>query len=647
MLTNKLMGAAGGADKLFVEDVFSTYLYTGNGSTQTITNGIDLSGKGGLVWCKERDTSLAYHTFWDSARGAKKYLLGPLTQGQADASPNGISFNSDGFVIAGSTGGENISGSKTVSWTFRKAPKFFDVVTYTGDEAARTIAHDLGSVPGMIIIKRADGISDWHVYHTSLGNAQRMRLNVDAAAVSASVSYWNLTSPTASVFSIGNSATVNTSGGTYVAYLFAYDAGGFGASGTDNVISCGSWTTAPGDSGDYNITLGWEPQYILIKRTDASSNWFAFDTMRGLGNVSANTGVGIVASPLYPNLSNAEAIGTQYVGVSSTGFNAAFSGGGTYIYIAIRRGPMRTPTSGTSVFSPNAVTGAAYISTGYPVDMAITADRNTSNNRFVFDRLRGSGVTAGSSVTKYLYTNSTVAEMSQTGYGAGFADNAGFSQNWWSSENNVWWNFRRAPGFFDVVCYTGTGVARTVNHNLGVAPEMMIIKSRSSATNWAVYSASQGATKAVYLNSNGTPVTSAAFFNDTAPTASVFTVNFSGTTNDTGLTYVAYLFASCPGVSKVGSYTGNGSSQTINCGFTAGARFVLIKATSTAGDWIVYDSARGIISANDPHLSLNTTAAEVTTDDSIDPDSTGFIVNQVAATNINVNGASYIYLSIS
>jgi hypothetical protein len=97
----------------------------------------------------------------------------------------------------------------------------------------------------------------------------------------------------------------------------------------------------------------------------------------------------------------------------------------------------------------------------------------------------------------------------------------------------------------------------------------------------------------------------------------------------------------------VGSYTGNGSSQTINCGFTGGSRFVLIKRTDSTGDWYVWDSARGIVSANDPHLSLNTTAAEVTTNDSIDPDNTGFIVNQVAATNINVTSATYIYLAIA
>lgn len=117
--------------------------------------------------------------------------------------------------------------------------------------------------------------------------------------------------------------------------------------------------------------------------------------------------------------------------------------------------------------------------------------------------------------------------------------------------------------------------------------------------------------------------------------------------NQSGQTYIAYLFASKAGVSKVGSYTGNGTSQTIDCGFTTGARFILIKRTDSTGDWYVWDTARGIVAANDPHLSLNTTAAEVTTNDSVDPASVGFIVNQVAATNINVSSASYIFMAIS
>jgi hypothetical protein len=154
----------------------------------------------------------------------------------------------------------------------------------------------------------------------------------------------------------------------------------------------------------------------------------------------------------------------------------------------------------------------------------------------------------------------------------------------------------------------------------------------------------------MYLNTTGAADTSAgrgAYWNSTNPTASVFSVGQDGDVNNSGDTYVNYLFATCAGVSKVFSYTGNGSSQTINCGFTGGARFVLIKRTDSTGDWYVWDTARGIVAGNDPHLSLNTTAAEVTSNDTIDTDSTGFVVNQVSATNVNVSSATYIGLAIA
>jgi hypothetical protein len=175
----------------------------------------------------------------------------------------------------------------------------------------------------------------------------------------------------------------------------------------------------------------------------------------------------------------------------------------------------------------------------------------------------------------------------------------------------------------------------------------MIIKGRSGATAWQVYFANLLNTQYMVLNTTAAVATGATRWNSTTPSATTFTVGTASEVNTSAATYVAYLFASVPGVSKVGSYTGNGSSQTINCAFTTGARFVLIKRTDSTGDWYVWDSARGIVAGNDPYLALNSTAAEVTSNDSVDTDNTGFIVNQVAASNINVNAATYIFLAIA
>jgi hypothetical protein len=212
--------------------------------------------------------------------------------------------------------------------------------------------------------------------------------------------------------------------------------------------------------------------------------------------------------------------------------------------------------------------------------------------------------------------------------------------------NYINYFFSRRPGFFDEVCYTGTGSARTVAHNLGVAPELMIVKRRSSSgSDWWVYNAPRGATKSLRFTDEA-EFTLLNIWNNTTPTSSVFTVGADSSVNGGSSTYVAYLFATLAGVSKVGSYTGNGSSQTINCGFSGGARFVMVKATSTTGDWVVVDTARGLVSGNDPFLQLNSTAAEVTGEDILDPDSSGFVVNETTE-SINASGVSYIFLAVA
>lgn len=276
------------------------------------------------------------------------------------------------------------------------------------------------------------------------------------------------------------------------------------------------------------------------------------------------------------------------------------------------------------------------ITTNFPVDLTIVAKRNSGSAYFV-DRLRGS---------KALVSQTNAAETNTPGFSTNpisFASNIGWATTSGDAAGDwITLNLRRAPGFFDVVTVTGQLTQTTFNHNLGSVPGCVIIKIRNAAGDWFVYHLSTGSSQYLILNSTAGQV---AYTDWCVVTSTTVTVK-SGVMGN-GNSHVVYLFANCPGVSKVGSYTGNGSSQTINCGFTGGARFVLIKRTDSTGDWYVWDTARGIVAGNDPHLSLNSTAAEVTTNDSIDTDSTGFIVNQLAATNINVSSATYIFLAIA
>jgi hypothetical protein len=644
---SKTAGVSGAVN--YIEDVFSTWLYTGNGATQTITNGIDLAGKGGLVWAKTRSNS-SYHGL-SGPNFATSYFggYGGLRSNQT-AALGGTDFagvSSTGFNLAYIGGDMNFSGWTYASWTFRKQPKFFDVVTYTGTGANTTIAHSLGSVPGCIIVKRTDTTADWAVYHRSLANTQYLVLNSTASAATGAT-WWNSTTPTSSVFSVGTDASVNASGGTYVAYIYAHDAGGFGLTGTDNVISCGSFTTS-GTGGSATVNLGYEPQWVFVKPSSVATTSGLVDSIRG--NAVLN-GTNNTEQYLSAESSAAEASSYGYANPTATGFVAAGWGSTyTFVYIAIRRGPMKVPTVGTSVFSPVARTGTdvntVISGIGFATDLLIGKYRGYTNGPYAFDRLRGTSVqvrlsdVTGAEASGY----DAMVSFNNTSVTVGVDTYALNTNN--SISNLVNYFFGRAPSFFDIVCDTGTGVAHTVSHNLGIAPELILRKSRSTGNSWNVYYGSAG--NFLQLDLTSASAASATIWDNTVPTSSVFSVGGSsaGGSNFSGTTYLSYLFATCPGVSKVGTYTGNGTTQTIDCGFTGGARFVLIKKTSATGDWYVYDTARGMTTLTDPYVLFNSTAVEAATLGSVTTVSTGFALNSAILAAINTNAASYVFLAIA
>jgi hypothetical protein len=621
----------------------NAYTITVSGATPstTVTPFTDPNAKGGLVWIKGR-SGATDHALYDTARGATFDLVSNSTAAQTTQSTGLTAFNSNGFSL-GALAKLNTNAATYASWTFRKQAKFFDVVTYTGNGTARTIAHNLGSTPGCVIVKRTDSTSDWSVYHRGLTSAsQNIYLNLTNAAATAS-SIWNSTAPTSTVFSVGTATAVNANGGTYVAYLFAHDAGGFGAAGTDNVITCGTYLGSNHRAKEI-VTLGYEPQWVMVKNISSAGNsWVMTDIMR---NMSVDT-----AAPQRWLLANSSAVEstatTDQVVAASTGFyfNSVQSdineAGSTFIYIAIRR-PMKPPTSGTSVFSPVTFSFDSFTTAGFPVDFLLSKQITSTNTWRALDRLRGSPPPS-------LSTSAAAAEVAE-GYWK--LDNSTGVNNVVGSSISGYenWMFRRSSGFFDVVCDTGTGSAHTITHGLTVAPELMIRKKRNSATNsdWAVWhTLFSGTTKYLFLNTNGAEATASTVWTSTSPTSTVFSVGTSATVNNTSDTFVTYLFATVAGVSKVGSYTGTGTTQTINCGFTAGARFVMIKRTDSTGDWYVWDTARGIVSGNDSYLRLNSDAAQDTTTDYIDPANSGFEISSTAPAAINANGGTFIFLAIA
>jgi hypothetical protein len=204
----------------------------------------------------------------------------------------------------------------------------------------------------------------------------------------------------------------------------------------------------------------------------------------------------------------------------------------------------------------------------------------------------------------------------------------------------------------DVVAYTGTQVAREIPHNLESVPEMMWVKARTGGSNsWRIGGSKvgNGTNNALALNTDQAMEINNTYWNNTAQTSSVFSLGASAATNGAGVDYIAYLFASVPGISKVGSYTGNGGLVGVDCGFTNGARFVLIKRTDAAGDWMVFDTLRGITNSDSPMLALNTTNAQVN-GPYIRGWSTGFRAGTGSGggeTPACIDGAEYIFYAIA
>jgi hypothetical protein len=661
-VANKLLQAAagGGSDPVYVDDVFSTFLYGGNGSTQNIVNGLDLSGEGGMVWIKGRTTA-DYPAIYDTARGQSKVHYSALNS--AEASNSDLSaFNNNGFSLQHTNGQTNYSGQDYVSWAFRKQEKFFDIVTYTGNGANRTIAHNLGSVPGMIIVKRTDTTGDWQVYHRgNTGSPETDYLVLNSTAVTAdSNTRWNDTAPTNAVFSVGTEATVNASSGTYVAYLFAHDEQNFGENSDEAIIKCGSYSgnSAGSATTDQTITLGFEPQWILIRKYSGGiGSWSIFDNMRGVMADGADRELRGNASTVEQTTD--ENLRFEADGFTLEGSNLNYTDGSTaheYIYMAIAR-PHKPASefAATDVFKPQVLSAGegsdTFISTGFPVDAVIYTKRTSNATNVLGTRLTGGTKTGGD-----LKTDGSDAEG--TNSGAFFLDhNDGVTVDFSGGHFNVApaatdtdyarYYFRRMREFFDIVTYTGNGSNRTITHNLGVAPELMIIKSRSNGFNWQVYISASGSSKRFLLNSTSAELAHNDCWNTTDPTDSVFSLGTQSDVNHSGATFIALLFASASGISKVGSYSGTGSSQNIDCGFSNGARFVLIKNKNNAGGWYFWDSERGITAGNDPFLRLGANDGDQNyTGDDIDPHSSGF---NVSSNNnaVNKSGRDYIFLAIA
>jgi hypothetical protein len=299
---------------------FDATTYTGTGSARSVTG---LGFQPDLVWVKGR--SVAYsHLLTDSVRGVSKRLISDSTAAEVTDTDTLTAFNSDGFSWGTGIGG-NQNAATYVAWQWKESVSAgFDIVTGTAPASgAFTVNHSLGVAPAMIILKdRTNAATNWGVYHKNLlGNMYALQLNTTTAQYS-NANNWNASTPTSTSFQSVANGIVNPSG-NYVAYLFA-EVAGFSKFGS---------VTMNGSADGAFVFTGFLPKLVMLKRTDSTSNWIMWDTVRNTYNV--------VGAELYPNLSNAESTVTD-MDILSNGFKMRNSGfSGTWIYAAWADSPFK------------------------------------------------------------------------------------------------------------------------------------------------------------------------------------------------------------------------------------------------------------------------------------------------------------------
>ena len=640
--------------------------------------------EGGLLWIKSMSQD-HQHRLYDTERDVRKYIRSDgvfeeaeINGGISHWTAKGASHSRDGDTVFGANPEETAINQKYVASGFRKSKRFFDVIKWDGDNVnGRTIEHNLKIEPGLIMIKCLSASYSWQVYHRSLGTTSWLHLDTTVPASTAnSPGFANVTPES---FDIGSYVAVNGSNQKYVAYVFAHDPE------PGSIIKCENYT---GNATQRKITLGWEPQYLLMKDTTNTGAWFIYDAQRGgmklydkgkLGQATS-TGVTLSANSTDDQMKYAWDITTDATGFWLSGPNSLNETGRTYVYMAIRKGPMRTPTDPKKVFAvsrawgPNTPTYLAdfppdvfwdrtYMSTAYWRTATRKMGFNTSSTGEprIYWGTNGNGI---NEINYYSNGYSTWDEMKGARYGSNDQANPFIGHM-----------MRRAPGFFDTVGYVGdassvdSNVERAIPHNLGVKPEMIVVRTFGNdgvsgsgalglhkncgilplAAASPYVGVQYNGCKQIGSGTNGdyyTGTTAQEKFGSSTDNATNFYVGTAMETNKLYYSYMAYMWATCPKISKVGYYVATGSDMNIDCNFDSSARFVIINKWNSES-YYCYDSIRGIVESNDPFLYWNNYDAQNDTNDYIDPYSTGFKITNQANTTLNVTGHYYQYLAIA
>ena len=645
---------------------FNTVLYTGTSATHAITG---VGFQPDLVWIKDRSNAES-HIWNDSSRGAGNDLSSNSNNAQANRPTGFTSFDSDGFTL-GTDGGGVVNDSSRgpyVAWCWKlnggttssntdgtitstvqaNTKAGFSLVQYTGNNTAgATVGHGLNSTPEFIIFKNYGGVAGWKIFNNYLSTpaTQTLELN-DPTGQYSPGNLFNSTLPTSSVFSLGNYSDTNNSGATFIAYCF-HSVSGYS--------KLGSYT---GNGSSNIISTGFEPAFVMTKRTSGSGDWRVYDNKRGSSSARY---------PLYANLNNVEGGGLNEITFLTNGFVLGTAtnvndSGETYIYMAIGSDPSAAPVLADS-FANKLYTGdggtQSITGLGFSPSFVWLKDRSSAYSNVLVDIVRGRSKSILSDNTSGNLTSNAgndFVSFDSDGFTVGPLQQVYTNVN---ADDFIAWNWKANPtptintdgtiqsvvsanqaAGFSIVNYTGNGSAsQTVGHGLSSAPELIFAKANITSS-WVVYSSTTGTDKFLELNQTNAETSSSNYWGTSSPSATTFGVAPSNSNNNSSGNFVfAYCFTSISGFSKIGTYTGSGSgnTQSINTGFAAS--WVMIKDYNVGGSWWIQDTARGGAIS----LKANSSDAESTTN-YVTFTSTGFDVT--GGLNDNASGSKFIYMAL-
>ena len=642
---------------------FNTVLYTGTGSTQSITG---VGFKPDWVWIKRRDGA-ENHYLQDSSRGSTQQIYSNLTNAQFNETTAVTSFDSDGFTM-GSYNGINNSGETYVAWCWKanggttssntdgtnitstvqvNAKAGFSIVQFTTPgtfNGSNTVGHGLGSTPDAIFVKRTDGVEDWYVYHQAAGLNKASRLN-------STINYTNATY----LFGTVNSTVFNpnyTSATSLVniAYCFKSIAG---------YSKFGSYT---GNGTTQVVNTGFKPGWIMIKSTAGNDNWRLYDTARGI------TAGGF----LEPNRSDADdTSNAPNINILSNGFEITAGGttvgnnvnGNLYTYYAFASDQSAAPVLADS-FANKLYNGTGNELTvsglGFQPSMSWLKTRNAANEWNLYDNVRGPFNKIKSNTTSAQEITGALSGFYIDGFtlrGSGYSLNQ-------AGQNNISYNWKASPvptintdgtiqsvvsanqaSGFSIVGWTGDGSASaTVGHGLSGTPDFIMLKDLTDVGGWNGAQVGLASNEGIGLQS------SAAAFTGMGGNGGITYANLSATNfgfatgssgvdsvNKNGNQYIAYCWKSVAGFSKMASYSGTGSSNPIT-GLGFSPNWVMIKSSTSVENWAIFDTSRG-----SNVLYANTDSAE-SAFSTFTFDSDGFTV-PAASGMTNGSGQTYIYMA--